>query len=214
MSDSRAIYALCDPLTNEVKYIGQADDPAARLSGHLQDLGEQSPKGEWLRELHSRGLRPVQKVLERVSRADSGAAEVWWIAYYLSLGAALTNRGNEKRQAQRMCRPSPTWWVPVGAYPATVAVNQRGHATLLHSPPELLDHVPKRHSPDITADLPPGVFRCYVHVDRLVTRSEKPDDDGPVHRFYARSARQVMAYEGEVIEQDSLQEVGLPSIPA
>jgi predicted GIY-YIG superfamily endonuclease len=40
--DKTYIYGLADPTTKEIRYVGKADDPQARLSQHLQEKGSDS----------------------------------------------------------------------------------------------------------------------------------------------------------------------------
>jgi len=59
-----AIYALCDPRTQEVRYIGKATDPAKRLKGHLREVRRRSPFYDWISSLRRQGLVPTLRVLE------------------------------------------------------------------------------------------------------------------------------------------------------
>lgn len=87
------IYALCEPDTNEIRYIGQTVNLQARLHDHkYQKNGGNEGKREWLRELGNRGLKPVVRVLAEVSAADAETAEGDAIAQAITDGAKLLNR--------------------------------------------------------------------------------------------------------------------------
>jgi len=85
----RTIYALIDPITNEVRYVGQtAEALPDRLQGHLHD-GVRTHKGHWVRKLKKAGLAPRIEALEVAEDGDE--AERWWIAYLRFIGCRLTN---------------------------------------------------------------------------------------------------------------------------
>lgn len=59
------IYSLIDPVTNETRYIGKANDPQKRLKGHIADAARRDyPVYRWIRKLISSGKCPVLNVLE------------------------------------------------------------------------------------------------------------------------------------------------------
>ena len=61
------IYALIDPRTGAIRYVGKADDPEYRLSQHLIDDGrEKSYKASWIRSLRAQGLRPLIRIIDEV----------------------------------------------------------------------------------------------------------------------------------------------------
>jgi hypothetical protein len=88
------IYALADPRTGEVRYVGKAVDPARRLRQHMtafQLRNYRSQKNSWLLSLLDAGVTPTLHVLELVEHQDANAAEIRWIAKALEMGARLTN---------------------------------------------------------------------------------------------------------------------------
>jgi group I intron endonuclease len=86
------LYALIDPLTNECRYVGKADDPKRRLKNHLghikRDVGH---KVNWIKALRATGSKPEMVILEQVPKIHFAEAEQWWISYFRYLGANLTN---------------------------------------------------------------------------------------------------------------------------
>lgn len=85
------IYALDDPRTNEVRYIGRTSAPERRLSQHMSEKKNQR-KRQWIDELKGHGLRPIMRILETVDTQEKGEwAESEYIAQYNKAGADLFN---------------------------------------------------------------------------------------------------------------------------
>lgn len=62
------IYGLFDPETDELRYIGKANNSAKRLKGHLRDARRRrTPVYDWINSLAKRGLFPFMRVLSTVS---------------------------------------------------------------------------------------------------------------------------------------------------
>lgn len=95
-----AIYALHDPRTGDVRYVGQTKDPEARLKAHVRDALEGDPKHvyRWIRQVLVHGLEPQMRVLAVVPRSHADEAEIQWIADLRERGADLTN-GTEGGQS-------------------------------------------------------------------------------------------------------------------
>lgn len=87
------IYALVDPVTREVHYVGKSTDPRKRLSFHLskKSLTTDNPKNRWLRSLLSKGLRPLLIVLQTVTNGKWAEAERAWIVQGRMIGWPITN---------------------------------------------------------------------------------------------------------------------------
>jgi hypothetical protein len=87
-----AIYALIDPRSGQVNYIGQSNDPLSRVMQHCASArGDKSAKAKWIMGLRAEGLRPVVCVLQEVPREWADTAEAGWIAWCLSEGTHLHN---------------------------------------------------------------------------------------------------------------------------
>lgn len=68
------IYALIDPKTNEIRYIGKSDTPHKRIKSHISSVKTKSIKNSqlanWINDLLQNGLKPELAVLE-VCRYDN-----------------------------------------------------------------------------------------------------------------------------------------------
>lgn len=100
------IYGLCDPLTNEIRYVGKANNRFERLKTHLLSAKKgSSPVHCWLRSLTQRGLKPIVILLEKTM--DWQQSEVRMIEVLRGRGFKLLNvskGGNEPT------RPNPRVW--------------------------------------------------------------------------------------------------------
>lgn len=84
------IYALTDPDSGDIRYIGKADNVIDRLKSHLNDCSS-TRKARWIRSLVGRGKRPELLILEEVGNEQWQDAESKWIAHYRLVGADLCN---------------------------------------------------------------------------------------------------------------------------
>lgn len=84
------IYALIDPETNEIRYIGKSNLPKQRYNAHLRETSK-NDKTRWIASLKSRGLKPILQILEVVSLELWEVRECYWIAHYREQGYNLTN---------------------------------------------------------------------------------------------------------------------------
>lgn len=85
------IYALVDPRTNAIRYIGKSVRPRQRRSNHLQERPT-CHRTRWLASLRREGLQPVMLILQRLRDGDDWqSVERDWIAYGRAQGWPLTN---------------------------------------------------------------------------------------------------------------------------
>lgn len=88
------IYALCEPGTRTVRYIGKTvQNPHARFRSHITGSSKQKNYlGNWLRGILARGEVPNMVVLRGVPEAEGSAVEIKYIRIAReSLGMRLVN---------------------------------------------------------------------------------------------------------------------------
>lgn len=89
------IYALIDPRTDEIRYVGKSSWGMARPKRHTNPpelAKDPTHKGNWLRNLIDSGGFPIIRVLEVVESVDALIpAEIRWIAEGREQGWPLTN---------------------------------------------------------------------------------------------------------------------------
>ena len=106
----RHIYALIDPRTNAVRYVGCAGDIPKRLQEHMRSKNLSLPKYQWLTELKQCGLSPQLEILETVEGyGPTFAREEYWIKKLMRSGEPLTNvlltREIPLEQKKRVIKP-------------------------------------------------------------------------------------------------------------
>lgn len=86
------IYGLCDPRTNECRYIGKSERPAERLTNHMNEKSN-CHRSHWLQSLRRQGLKPEMVIFERIEGEGWPwqCSERFWIAYGRAQGWPLTN---------------------------------------------------------------------------------------------------------------------------
>jgi hypothetical protein len=107
MSKTVFIYALVDPRTQEVRYVGKTACTEERLRGHLYETQtKHTYKGKWLAQLRREGLKPELVILEEVPEEVWQDAERRQITLYRAAGARLTN-GTDGGEGPlgRVCSP-------------------------------------------------------------------------------------------------------------
>ena len=86
------IYALIDPTTDKIRYIGKSNNPKQRLLRHIKDVYKTiSYKNSWLRSLLSNNLYPELFILDEVSYEEWQFWEQHYISLYKYYGYTLTN---------------------------------------------------------------------------------------------------------------------------
>lgn len=87
------IYALVDPDTAEVRYIGKSIRAVKRYSDHLVDKGS-TRKCRWIAKLFQQNKQPILIILDDISDesvVDWQSSERFWIKFYKDLGHDLCN---------------------------------------------------------------------------------------------------------------------------
>lgn len=92
IKDTWTIYALVDPETDQIRYVGFTScRPGKRLNQHCCTKRDPNThKSNWIKSLLSRGLRPVIRTLE-TGVGDWAACEKKWITQLRAEGHPLTN---------------------------------------------------------------------------------------------------------------------------
>ena len=90
MRETTFIYALCDPRTDHVRYVGQSVKPRSRLSHHLKpSCPTHLPITRWIRKLKRAGESPVQIIVDAVPRQMADDYERSWIQSFGGPAALL-----------------------------------------------------------------------------------------------------------------------------
>jgi hypothetical protein len=85
------IYALQDPNTNEIRYVGKSNEPSRRLSEHLLE-NTNTYKVNWIKSLGE--VHPNLITLDEVPMSEWGFWESYYIDLFRSWGFRLVNLTN------------------------------------------------------------------------------------------------------------------------
>lgn len=87
------IYTLKDPITNEIRYVGKANDPNKRILDHIKECKSSniSHKISWIKSLLNINLKPIVEILDEVPSNEWEKWEQYWISQIRSWGFNLTN---------------------------------------------------------------------------------------------------------------------------
>lgn len=107
--DTVQIYALVDPRTLKIRYVGKAIDPQQRCRDHMKEseLKGSCRRVTWLRKLKKMGLAPTVSILETVENSKWQEPERKWIAHFRKNGADLVNTLDGGEGIHRGFKPSP-----------------------------------------------------------------------------------------------------------
>jgi hypothetical protein len=90
MNGTVFIYALLDPETGKIRYVGKAKNLGNRLSRHLRDKTV-NHRTSWIKNLASRGLQPAMELLDTVPVSEWQFWEREYIRVFRALGMNLVN---------------------------------------------------------------------------------------------------------------------------
>lgn len=87
------IYALKDPNTNFIRYIGKSNNPLRRLNVYhiSQAKKKRTHKECWIFSLLKNGKKPILEILEEATMNNWSEKEKYYIKYYYGLGCKLVN---------------------------------------------------------------------------------------------------------------------------
>ena len=89
------IYVLIDPKTNEIRYVGKANNVSERYKAHLNRARKhQVHKKNWLDKLKNDGLKPIVVVIDVVPIEEWVFWETYWISQMKTWGFNLLNYTN------------------------------------------------------------------------------------------------------------------------
>jgi len=93
MRNTTFIYALCCPISGEIRYIGKSNNPQKRYSKHKSKTSKDNNKSkkEWFNNLISNGLSPKILILEEVDINNWKEKEKFYIKKYKELNYNLFN---------------------------------------------------------------------------------------------------------------------------
>lgn len=87
------IYALIDPRSEEIKYVGKTNNIKKRIREHIRDE-ENNLKYAWIKSLKKINLEPGVLILEETNVDESNFWEIFWISQCKSWGFELKNMTN------------------------------------------------------------------------------------------------------------------------
>lgn len=90
-SETVFVYALVDPRTKVIRYVGQTSSPNSRLLSHLNG-GSNASVQEWIAELTGLGAWPQMVILRVAPRSEANQAESDEIALRYQCGSPLLNK--------------------------------------------------------------------------------------------------------------------------
>lgn len=94
------IYALLDPCTNIIRYVGKSISPNKRYYQHLHPKGF-THKDNWIRKLISNDLKPIIKILEECTEDNWEERECFWISSFENLTNS-TDGGQDGRMSEKV----------------------------------------------------------------------------------------------------------------
>lgn len=93
MSHTFKIYGLKDPITKELRYIGQTTQKSIknRLHNHVSEK-RNARKNQWIKSLRNKNTLPIIFVIDECYSLDElNYLEIFWIGYFKSIGCRLNN---------------------------------------------------------------------------------------------------------------------------
>ena len=86
------IYTLTDPITNQIRYVGKANNVSQRYKAHLNRARKhQTHKKNWLELLRRKKVKPILDIIDVVPLDDWQFWETYWISQIKTWGFDLVN---------------------------------------------------------------------------------------------------------------------------
>jgi predicted GIY-YIG superfamily endonuclease len=157
------VYALVDPRTSIVAYVGITNNPNARLKDHISGDGPNDEKKAWIQKLQEEGYEPCMEVLEIVdTKKKASEREKYWIQHYISLGMPVTNIVYRNRQTIFQSQ------APDGYYTAAEAAERLNTGNLsLPQSKTFRDIFPERRRVKKMLDTTYSVLMNHVRAGRI-----------------------------------------------
>jgi hypothetical protein len=89
--DKHVVYALVDPRTDRVHYVGRTRGDPRRRATRMAIKSQTPEKRAWMEDLIEADIYPQQVILEHTDERNISARERWWIEEMLRRGEPLTN---------------------------------------------------------------------------------------------------------------------------
>ncbi len=86
------VYALVDPRTGLVLYVGITDSPHRRYTEHLRKSKKQANLSSWFDELRSKKLVPIFVFIDSVPSEKSLEKELEWITHFQKIFPLYNHR--------------------------------------------------------------------------------------------------------------------------
>lgn len=109
------IYALKDPDTSEVRYVGKAENPFKRFQQHLL-CKDNTHRSKWLQSVRQRGF-PILEIVAEVPENEWPMWEVAYIQFFREIGCDLVNANdggmggfNPSLETRRVISKKSTLW--------------------------------------------------------------------------------------------------------
>ncbi len=104
------IYVLIDPRDGDIRYVGLTIQLLKeRYKVHIST---RTPKkahcASWIKHLQNAGYQPEIRLVQEVPDEHVGAAEVYWISYFRSIGCRLVNHTDGGEGIQGYCHSAET----------------------------------------------------------------------------------------------------------
>ena len=96
------VYALCEPITHEIRYIGVTGTPYGRMMAHLSEAKRHplfDSRCKWLSKLLKKNMVPEFVILEVTTFQQRHECEQKWQRHYENGGAILLNTDKRWRKA-------------------------------------------------------------------------------------------------------------------